>query len=57
MELIEFALGSPLVVSDWRFGNLTGLTALGYQAGTVLLGLAVGLYSVRGLMLWKQRHT
>lgn len=55
--VVGFALGSPIGVSSWRFGHLSGMTALGFEIGLALLSLLIGAYSVRALILWKGKHT
>lgn len=56
-EVVGFALGDRIVVTSWRFGHINGMTALGFEVGVALLGLLIGTYSVRGLILWKRRYT
>jgi len=55
-NLLGFASGGATVYRSWKFGTLTGMTAVGAEIGIVLLNLVVAAYAVRGLVLWRRKH-
>lgn len=57
LNLIGYALGKPLEYVSWKYGTLSGMNALAFEIGGVLLSVVLAVLGIRGLWLWRKKHT